>query len=103
MLPEEEKKILYLPRKHLVIVKFIGKKVSRQFLKSTLIELRKPTENLVLIDLGWDFSIAKFLQQENKKRALHDGPWFLIGVFLSVQQWVLNFTPQESSVTHSAI
>ncbi|KAG5575649.1 hypothetical protein H5410_055783 [Solanum commersonii] len=66
-------------------------------------KLRKPIEHLVLIDLDWDFYIAKFTQQQNMDKAIHGGPWFILGSFLSVKCWESNFAPKESTITHSAI
>lgn len=83
--------------------KLIGRKISHQLLENKLTELWKSIENLVLIDLGWDFYIAKFSQEENKQKTLHDGLWFVIGGFLLVQQWVPNFILQESTITNSTI
>lgn len=33
-------------------------------------------------DLGWDFFIGKFDQQENRQKALKEGPSFVMEVFL---------------------
>lgn len=37
------------------------------------------------------------------KKALHEGPWFIIGGFLSVTKWEPNFVPCTSTITHTAI
>lgn len=36
-------------------------------------------------------------------KALHSGPWFVTGHFLSVRQWEPNFAPHEATQTHTAI
>lgn len=64
-------------------------------------ELWKPSESLVLIDLGHGFFTAKFSKEENKLKAQHGGPWFVVGGFLSVVTWEPNFAP--SIQTMSAI
>ncbi|KAH0636156.1 hypothetical protein KY290_036581 [Solanum tuberosum] len=63
----------------------------------------KPTESLTLIDLGWYFYIAKFSKKENMHKALHEGPWFVIGSFLSARRWESNFVPNETMEYHTAI
>lgn len=83
-LSDNEKNCLYLPWKYSVIVKLADKRISHQFLKRNLTELWNLTKNLILIDLGWDFFIAKFNQPENMQKKLHDGPWFILVHFLSV-------------------
>lgn len=49
-------------------------------------DLWKPTEALTLIDLGYNFYIAKFNKPENIMKSLHGGPWFVNGNFLFVRQ-----------------
>lgn len=85
ILSNEEKTMIYMPWKHSVIIKMVGKKVSHQYLKKRLNKLWKPTEILILIDLGWDFFIAKFKLLENMQKALQEGPWFILGILLSVR------------------
>ncbi|PHU00825.1 hypothetical protein BC332_30612 [Capsicum chinense] len=36
-------------------------------------------------------------------KALHEGPWFVTGKFLSVRHWEPNFIPKEATQTHVAI
>lgn len=79
------------------------KKISHQFLKSKLIELWQPNEPLILIDLGYNYFIVKFIKGENSNKALHGGPWFILGSFLSMRLWEPNFAPQSSTISHSAI
>ncbi|KAK4718480.1 hypothetical protein R3W88_016818 [Solanum pinnatisectum] len=82
-LTEEDKNILYQPRcLSIIIIKI---------------------EPLTLIDLGWDYHIVKTSQLQNMHKILHEGPWFVAGNFLSVKIWELNFVPQDSTLTHTAI
>ncbi|KAM3200776.1 hypothetical protein P3L10_033139 [Capsicum annuum] len=100
---KEEKDWIYLRWQYSVIVKLVGKRIGYQYFCTRLIDLWKPTENLILIDLGEDFYIAKFSKIENKNKTLHEGPWFVVGKFLSVKQWEPNFAPQNSTPTHTTI
>ncbi|KAG5619878.1 hypothetical protein H5410_005096 [Solanum commersonii] len=59
------------------------KKLSYSYLKSKLVNLWNLIKPLSLVDLGWDFFIAKFNKQESMNKALHEGPWFVTGSFLS--------------------
>ncbi|XP_070014183.1 uncharacterized protein [Nicotiana sylvestris] len=72
-------------------------------LRSKLNDLWKPSEQLILIDLGWDFYIVKFSLEESMVKALHLGPWFISGNFLSVRKWEPKFVPQEATLTSTAI
>ncbi|XP_047256012.1 uncharacterized protein LOC124888767 [Capsicum annuum] len=66
-------------------------------------ELWKSSEPLVLIDLGHGFFTAKFSKEENKIKALHGRPWFIVGHFLSVVAWEPNFAPSIQTMSHSVI
>lgn len=99
----DDKQRIYQPWKYSVIVKLIGRKIPHQYLKNKLNELWKPFENLILINIGWDFFIAKFNRQENMEKAIQGGPWFILGNFLSVRHWEPNFAPQESTITYTTI
>lgn len=43
---------------------------------------KKIQENLVLVDLGNDYFVAKFTLQESVNKVLNEGPWFITGNFL---------------------
>lgn len=77
--------------------------MTHQILKSKVTELWKPSKPLVLIDLGHGFFTVKFSKEENMTKALHAGPWFVFGGFLSITQWEPNFVPSESTLTHTTI
>lgn len=80
-----------------------GKKLSYAYRKSKLIDIWKPSELLILIDLGCDYYVAKFSMVGSLNRALHEGPWFIAENFLSIKKWEPNFVPQNTSLTHTAI
>ncbi|KAG5571805.1 hypothetical protein H5410_061571 [Solanum commersonii] len=99
----EGKERIYLPWKNSIIVKLFGRKISYNYLKTKLTELWRPIEPLILIDLGCDLFIAKFNKIENANKVLHEGPWFVVGNFLSVRRWEPTFVPQEATDSHTAI
>lgn len=79
------------------------KKLAHDYLKKKLISLWKPIEDLILIDLGHDYYIVKFLKEDNMNTALHKGLWFINGFYLSIRKWHPNFIPFEAVETLSAI
>lgn len=81
----------------------MGRKISYQLLRSKITDLWKPSEPLTLIDLGHGFYTAKFNKEENKTTALHGGPRFIVGRFLSMISWKLSFVLSISTMTHTAI
>lgn len=56
-------------------------------------DMWKPTEPLILTDLKCDYHIAKFSQLQNMHKALHEGPCFVAGNFLSVKKWEPTSSP----------
>ncbi|KAG5620306.1 hypothetical protein H5410_005524 [Solanum commersonii] len=70
-LTEEEKKRIYQPWSPI--------------LKKKLSLMWRVSEEIVLIDLGHDYFIVKFLKEENLHKSLQHGPWFINGYFLSVR------------------
>ncbi|KAF3675155.1 hypothetical protein FXO38_04871 [Capsicum annuum] len=86
-----DKERIYRPWEYSVIIKLASKKVNDDYLKKLLIRLWKPTEDLVLIDLRFDYYTVKFLKEDNMHTALRKGPWFINGLFLSVKRWHPNF------------
>ncbi|XP_009765529.1 uncharacterized protein [Nicotiana sylvestris] len=56
-----------------------------------------------LIDLGSDYFIVKFNNEENIITALQNGPWFVNGFFLSIKKWEPNFIASEATQERSAI
>ncbi|XP_009789326.1 uncharacterized protein [Nicotiana sylvestris] len=84
-LTEDDKECLYLPWCYSVINKVLKQKMSHHLLRSKLNDLWKTSEQLILIDLGWDFYIVKFSLEESMVKALHLGPWFISGNFLSIR------------------
>ncbi|XP_019252829.1 PREDICTED: uncharacterized protein LOC109231637 [Nicotiana attenuata] len=102
-LSPEEKDRIYASWRYSVIIKVFKKKMPYHLLRSKLVNLRNPSETLILFDLGWDFFIAKFSLEESMVKALHLGPWFVSGHFLSVRKWEPKFVPQEATLTSTAI
>lgn len=77
--------------------------LTHQILKPKLQQLWCPGEHLTIIDLGLDFFIVKFQEKVNMEKALHGGPWFIMGHFLSVRNWEPNFVPEKSKIQSTAI
>lgn len=63
----------------------------------------KPTETLSLIDLGSYYYLIKLTKEENYRKALHEGPWFIGNQFLTVRKWEPRFVASKAALTYSAI
>lgn len=84
-LSEEEKARIQRPWSFSVIIKLLGRWMSHDYLRHRLNSLWKPIEEIVLIDLDFDYLIVKFLKEKNMGIALQNRPWFINGFFLSIK------------------
>ncbi|KAK4707365.1 hypothetical protein R3W88_033092 [Solanum pinnatisectum] len=91
-LSNEEMMRIDQPWSYSVIIKLMGKKMTHTYLKSRLTMLWKVSEDILLIDL-----------EENMNKALHNGPWFINGFFLSIKRWQPNFVASTAKETYSTI
>jgi len=73
-LSSEEKLRIYQPWAFSIIVKVFGKRISHQYLKKKLTILWKVSEEIILIDLGHDYFIVKFLKEENLQKKITKWP-----------------------------
>lgn len=76
-LTNEEKQRIYMPWKFSVIIKVLGKKLNRAYLKRKLATMWRLSEEITLIDLGHKYYIIKLLKEENTQKILQEGPWFV--------------------------
>lgn len=86
-----------------IIVKVFGRRVGHQTLKTKLLALWKPIEDLLLIDLGCDFYLIKLQNEENMFKAVHNGPWFILNYFLAVQKRKPKFIASNTQLTYTSI
>lgn len=80
----------------------IREKMTHLYPKSKLTALWKTNEEILLIDLGHDYFTVKFLKEENMNMALHGGPWFINGFFISIRRCQPNFVASSAKETITA-
>lgn len=102
-LSSSNKSRLYSPWTYSIIVKVFGRKVGHLSLKQKLQAMWKPTETLSLIDLGNDFFLIKYQNEENMNKALHEGPWFVLNHLLLVRCWEPQFVASTPQLTYTVI
>ncbi|XP_019226389.1 PREDICTED: uncharacterized protein LOC109207843 [Nicotiana attenuata] len=100
---DHEREGLHHPWKFSLIIKLFGKRIVHHYLKAKIQDLWKPTEQFPLIDLGCDYYIVKFTQEENMRKVLQNGPWFINGHFLSIKRWEPNFVAAHAKQTVSVV
>ncbi|KAH0672404.1 hypothetical protein KY290_024643 [Solanum tuberosum] len=102
-LSNDDKNRIYQSWGFSIIIKLLGKRLAHQYLRNRLKSLWKSSEEIILIDLGHDYYIVKFLKEENMILALQGGPWFINGYYLSIKRWQPTFVASEAKETYSSI
>lgn len=103
VLTHEDKHQIYAPWRHSVIIKAVGKRLSHQYLKSKLEDMWNIQAGMTLLDLELGFFTSKFSSEEQQRKALQQGPWFVASAYLSVRRWKPNFMPSESKIHSTTI
>ena len=81
-----------------VVVKILGHNLGYRALCSRLHKIWSSTSGFDIIDLANDYFLIRFRNAQDVEYALTEGPWTVLGHYLSVQQW----TP-EFDVVHNKI
>ncbi|KAL3537876.1 hypothetical protein ACH5RR_001242 [Cinchona calisaya] len=80
-----------------LIVKAFEKNFGFRFFDKQIKELWKPKSKFSITDLGKDYFITRFDDQDGFLRILSRGPWFLSGHFLTIRLWKPNFNSNLAS------
>lgn len=88
----EEKERLRRPS---LIIRVLGRKVSYSYLLQRLEKMWKPEASFELIALDQDYFLAKFDSARDYDFAKYEGPWIILGHYLTVQEWEPNFFPHK--------
>ena len=86
-----------------LIIKLYGRAIGLSFLQSKLVSTWKPSGTLVCVDLGKEFYSVCFYLKEDMDEVLKNGPWFIVGHFLSIRPWEPFFKPASASVSSIAV
>ncbi|XP_031096887.1 uncharacterized protein LOC116001136 [Ipomoea triloba] len=95
---KEEKERLRRPWRRTLIIKVLGQKVSYSFLLDRLHKMWKPESSFDLIALDQDYYLAKFESLRDNEFAKYEGPWIILGHYITVQEWRPNFLPRKSKL-----
>lgn len=84
----------WLPWRKAVIVKALGRNLSYSFLNSKLNDLCKPLFPFELTDFTMGYYLVRFRSKEDYDRVLHEGPWMILGSYLTIRKWCPDFDPE---------
>lgn len=62
-----------------------------------------PSGRLDIVDLGYDYFLARFETKEDLDRVLREGPWFIGQHFLAIKPWQPEFTASNADLSQVAV
>ncbi|XP_058782898.1 uncharacterized protein LOC131657527 [Vicia villosa] len=100
---EKEEKRIQRSWKRGVIVKLLGKRIGYKALENRLNQMWVKKGIISIIDLSNDYYLVAFSNEEDKKSALMNGPWFIYDHYLTVKEWRPNFQPETDTINEVAV
>ncbi|KAK7250703.1 hypothetical protein RIF29_33302 [Crotalaria pallida] len=85
LLDEKEKERIRRPWKQGLIVKMLGRKIGYKALENRLKQLWVRRGVIDIIDLGYDYFLVKFSNEEDLNEAIVGGPWLLYDHYLTIR------------------
>ncbi|KAK3007876.1 hypothetical protein RJ639_014798 [Escallonia herrerae] len=82
-----------------LIVKLLGRSKGFKLFYQRMTILWKLKGELEAVDLGQEFYVVRFQSCEDYLRVLLEGPWIILGHYLTVQEWKPYFRPQQEEIT----
>ncbi|XP_050277720.1 uncharacterized protein LOC126719182 [Quercus robur] len=102
-LSKETKARIRAPWVKALIVKVYGKSVGFNYLTFKINALWKPIARMDCVNLGKDYFLIRFSNDEDYDKVLHGGPWFVGGHFLAIKPWEPYFKASEDKLTSVAV
>ena len=91
------------PWKSSIICKVVGKSFSKGYLKNYLVKFWKVPINQELIALGKGFYAFHCDSFQERSRIMAEGPWFIQGVHIWIQNWEQNFIPSSANCAKGVV
>ncbi|KAJ8767459.1 hypothetical protein K2173_017503 [Erythroxylum novogranatense] len=95
---------IYRPFQRSLILKPLGRSVGFLTLKDRLRRLwHIPEDTYDLIDLNDGYFLVEFDLEDDYRFVLEEGPWLVLGHYLTVQKWQPNFWPSTDVIQTTAV
>ncbi|XP_052299741.1 uncharacterized protein LOC107177420 [Citrus sinensis] len=88
------------PWEHFVVVKTLGRNLGYRALSFRLNKVWSSTTSFDIIDLANDYFLIRFNNAKDVEFALMEGPWTVMGQYLSVQKWTPDFDVVNNKIDH---
>ena len=93
---ERVKEILARSMECSIVVKLLGRNVDYKLLFNRLMALWKPSGEIRITDLDNGYFLVNMDNYEDCVNALTKGPWTILGHYLTVELWSINFNPEAN-------
>ncbi|WJX16517.1 hypothetical protein P8452_06530 [Trifolium repens] len=102
-LSRREETRIHKPWKQGLIVKLFGRRIGYKALENRLKQMWVRKGVISIIDLGKEYFLVYFSNEEDYNKALEDGPWLIYDHYLIVRQWSPNFYPNEATIDSASV
>lgn len=86
-----------------VVVKLLGKNIPYSMLQNRIQSLWKPVHSIQLMDVDNGYLLVRFQNHDDYVRVLTQGPWTVLGHYLTVQPWSPKFTPLQAFPSNTMV
>lgn len=98
ILTKEEYLAMCKPWRNALIIKVLRSKVGYSVIRSRIVQMWKPTGQMIMTDVGNGFFVIRTSNKEDYEKALFEGPWMISEHYLTVQLWYPAFDPEIDSI-----
>lgn len=98
----EHYKQSWQPWRRALVVKTLGKTFSFKVLEPRIRKAWQLIDWCELINIDRGYIVARFYSQLDYLKVLQDGPWMVLGHYLTITKWTPNFKPMVTDV-HSTL
>ncbi|KAK2442272.1 zinc ion binding / nucleic acid binding protein [Trifolium repens] len=103
ILSEKEEKRIQKPWRQGLIVKLMGRRIGYKALETRLKQIWVRKGVITIIDLGGEYFLVYFTDEEDYNHALEDGPWMIYDHYLIAREWSPNFHPSDATIEKAAV
>ncbi|KAG8378317.1 hypothetical protein BUALT_Bualt08G0124800 [Buddleja alternifolia] len=99
VIPDEDIRNMTSPYRRPLVIKVLGHKVGYQVLRQQIKSLWQLSYELNPVDIGNKFFLVRYRTKEEYEKVLKEGPWMILGHYLTVRKWDPTFEPKNETIT----
>ncbi|KAJ4844777.1 hypothetical protein Tsubulata_003486 [Turnera subulata] len=102
-LSSDLKKRIRRPWLKTLFIKVLGRSVGYRFLHRSLLNQWKLKGQVTMADMGNDYYLLRFTNDEDYDRVLFDGPWMVLDHVVIVRRWEPHFDPDNAVIDKAVV